>query len=183
MKRKIKNLIVKIQEYCKSYEEKVIDVMFCCSMIVGAVILGLIGFKGEEPKKIISSDIAYCKERIEKISKNDFWESVEIINQLEKKGYDVKIDYENSEITVSYVDEYSEEIVFSKNKNGFISYKVVNSSNVKNNQVIDAFVFGLIGVVIGPAVLIIIVLICGCIWCVVCYIIEWIQKIAVKIKK
>ena len=178
MKRRIKILIVKVQEYCKSHKKKVIDVVFYGSMIVGAVICGLIEFKGMEPKKIANSDIAYCKERIEKISENEFWESVEIINQLEKKGYDVKIDYKNSEIAVSYADENSEMVIFQKIKNEDISLKK-DLSDAKNNQIIYTILAGVIGVIGGPVVIIIIL----AIFLVICYIIEWIQKIAEKIKK
>lgn len=178
MKRRIKILIVKVQEYCKSHEKKVINVVFYGSMIVGAVIFGLIEFKGMEPKKIANSDIAYCKERIEKISENEFWESVEIINQLEKKGYDVKIDYKNSEIAVSYADENSEMVIFQKIKNEDISLKK-DLSDAKNNQIIYTILAGVIGVIGGPVVIIIIL----AIFLVICYIIEWIQKIAEKIKK
>ena len=178
MKRKIKNLIVKVQEYYKLHEKKVLDVVLCCSMIVGAVILGLIGFKGEEPKKIISSDIAYCKERIEKISKNEFWESVEIINQFEKKGYRVWIDYENSKITIDHVHGNSEMVIFQKIKNEDISLKK-DLSDAKNSQIIDTILAGFVGVIVGPVVIIIIL----AIFFVICYIIEWIQKNAEKIKK
>lgn len=178
MKRRIKILIVKVQEYCKSHKKKVIDVVFYGSMIVGAVICGLIEFKGMEPKKIANSDIAYCKERIEKISENEFWESVEIINQLEKKGYDVKIDYKNSEIAVSYADENSEMVIFQKIKNEDISLKK-DLSDAKNNQIIYTILAGVIGVIGGPVVIIIIL----AIFLVICYIIEWIQKNAEKIKK
>ena len=178
MKRRIKILIVKVQEYRKSHEKKVINVVFYGSMIVGAVIFGLIEFKGMEPKKIANSDIAYCKERIEKISENEFCESVEIINQLEKKGYDVKIDYKNSEIAVSYADENSEMVIFQKIKNEDISLKK-DLSDAKNNQIIYTILVGVIGVIGGPVVIIIIL----AIFLVICYIIEWIQKIAEKIKK
>lgn len=178
MKRKIKNLIVKIQEYCKLHEKKVIDVVFYCSMIVGAVIWVLIGFKFMEPKKMANSDIAYCKERIEKISKNEFWKSVAVINQLEKNGYDVEIDYENSEIIVSYADENSEEIIFQKTKNEDISLKK-HLSDARNMQIFYTLGTAFIGVVGGPVVFLIILVI----WCAVCYIIEWILKIAEKIKE
>lgn len=178
MKRRIKNLIVKIQEYCKSHKKKVIEVVFYGSMIVGAVIFGLIGFKFMEPKKIANSDIEYCKERIEKISKNDFWQSVAVINQLEKNGYDVEIDYENSEIIVSYADENSEEIIFQKTKNEDISLKK-DLSDARNMQIVDTLGVALLGVLGGPVVFFIILEI----WSVVCYIIEWIQKIAEKIKE
>lgn len=178
MKRKIKNLIVKIQEYCKLHKKTVENVAYSSSIIVGCVILGLIGFKCTEPKKMTSLDIDTCKERIEKIYKNDFCESVEIINQLEKKGYDVKIDYEKSEIKVSYADKNSEEIIFSKIKNGFISYKV-NSSNVKIEQMMATFGLGVGGVWIGPVGIAVVLAIFKS----VCYIIEWIKKIAEKIRK
>lgn len=174
MKRKIKNLIVKIQEYCKLHKKTVENVAYSSSIIVGCVILGLIGFKCTEPKKMTSLDIDTCKERIEKIYKNDFCESVEIINQLEKKGYDVKIDYEKSEIIVSYADENSEEIIFQKTKNEDISLEK-DLSDARNMQIVVA----LLGVLGSPVVLFIILVI----WSVVCYIIEWIKKIAEKIRK
>ncbi len=178
MKRKIKNLIVKIQEYCKLHNKTAFDVVFDCSIVVGIVILGLIGFLSLEPKKMTSSDIEYCKERIEKISKNEFWESVEIINQLEKKGYRVEIDYENSQITIDYAHENSEMIIFQKIKNEDISLKK-DFSDAKNNQIIGTILVAVVGAVGGPVVFLIIV----AIFLVICYIIERIQMIAEKIKE
>lgn len=174
MKRKIKKLL----DYCKSHEEKVFNAMFNSSMIIGAVIFGLIAFKYNEPKKMTSSDVEYCKERIEKISKNEFWESVEIINQLEKKGYRVWIDYENSKITIDHVHGNSEMVIFQKIKNEDISLKK-DLSDAKNNQIIDTILAGVVGVIVSPVVIIIIL----AIFFVICYIIEWIQKNAEKIKK
>lgn len=178
MKRRIKILIVKVQEYCQLHNKKAFDVVSDCSIVVGIVILGLIVFLSLEPKKMTSSDVEYCKERIEKISKNEFWESVEIINQLEKKGYHVWIDYENSKITIDHVHENSEMIIFQKIKNEDISLKK-DLSDAKNNQVIGTILAGAAGVIVGPVVIIIIL----AIFLVICYIIEWIQKIAEKIKK
>ena len=61
MNRKIKKLL----DYCKSHEEKVFNAMFNSSMIIGAVIFGLIAFKYNEPKKMTRSEVekaivAYC---------------------------------------------------------------------------------------------------------------------------
>ena len=152
MKRKIKNLIVKIQEYCKLHKNEVFKVVFRSSLIVcgigGTVIFGSIGFKLMEPKKMTSSDIGYCKERIEKISENNFWESGAVINLLEKEGYDVEMDYESSKITVSYANEESEKIIFSKTKSGFILYKV-DIHNVKYDQTMATFGLGFLGGIVG----------------------------------
>lgn len=178
MKRRIKILIVKVQEYCQLHNKTAFDVVFDCSIVVGIVILGLIEFLSLEPKKMTSSDVEYCKERIEKISKNEFWESVEIINQLEKKGYRVWIDYENSKITIDHVHGNSEMVIFQKIKNEDISLKK-DLSDAKNNQIIGTILAGVVGVIVGPVVIIIIL----AIFFVICYIIEWIQKIAEKIKK
>lgn len=174
MKRRIKKLL----DYRKSHEEKCFKAIFNSSMIIGAVIFGLIAFKYNEPKKMASSDIDYCKEKVEKISKNDLRDYVEVINQLKENGYEVSVDYENYKITVSYTDQNSEKIIFSKTKNENISYKR-DLSYAESNQIIVALVVGVIGSVGGPVALIII----SAIFLVICYIIEWIQKIAEKIKK
>lgn len=174
MKRKIKKLL----EYCKSHEEKVFNAVFNSSMIIGAVIFGLIAFKYMEPKKMTSSDIEYCKERIEKISKSNFWESVEIINQLEKKGYSVEIDYETFKITIDYVYRNSEKIIFQKTKNEDISFKQ-DYSNAENLKIIGTILVGAAGVIVGPVVITIIL----AIFLVIGYIIECIQEIAEEIKK
>lgn len=175
MKRKIKNLIVK---YCKLRNKTAYDVVLDCSKVVGIVILGLIGFLSVEPKKMTSSDIEYCKERIEKISKSNFWESVEIINQLGKKGYSVEIDYETFKITIGYAYRNSEKIIFQKTKNEDISFKQ-DYSNAENLQIIGTILVGAAGVIVGPVVITIIL----AIFLVIGYIIECIQEIAEEIKK
>ena len=170
--------IKKLLDYCKSHEEKVFNAMFNSSMIIGAVIFGLIAFKYNEPKKMTSSDVEYSNERKEKISKIEFWESVEINIQLEKKRYRVLIDFKISKITIDHVHGNSEMVIFQKIKNEDISLKK-DLSDAKNNQIIDTILAGVVGVIVGPVVIIIIL----AIFFVICYIIEWIQKNAEKIKK
>lgn len=51
MKRRIKILIVKVQEYCQLHNKTAFDVVSDCSIVVGIVILGLIVFLSLEPKK------------------------------------------------------------------------------------------------------------------------------------
>lgn len=67
--------------------------------------------------------------------------SVEIINQLEKKGYRVWIDYENSKITIDHVHGNSEMVIFQKIKNEDISLKK-DLSDAKNNQIIGTILAG-----------------------------------------
>ena len=95
-----------------------------------------------------------------------------------KKGYRVWIDYENSKITIDHVHGNSEMVIFQKIKNEDISLKK-DLSDAKNNQIIGTILAGAAGVIVGPVVIIIIL----AIFLVICYIIEWIQKIAEKIKK
>ena len=69
-------------------------------------------------------------------------------------------------------------IIFQKIKNEDISLKK-DLSDAKNNQIICTILAWAAGVIVGPVVIIIIL----AIFLVICYIIEWIQKIAEKIKK
>ncbi len=152
MKRKIKE---KVMAHFGEDKQAVFDTVVWCVIILCVVIAGVIGYKGSEPKKINGSDTKYAKEMVGKIVKDGFYSSADIINQMKKNGFDVKLDYNNTEIEVCYANKNSEKIIFSQNKDGVITSKVSNSET-KRKQIGTAISYGLSGILIGVAVLVVI---------------------------
>lgn len=177
MKRKVKDLIIKILEYSKLHEKMVFNVIFYASMIIAAIILGIIGFKYNKPEKVTNAEIEYFKGMVKELVNSKFKDSLKIIKKMEGKGYIVDLNYENSEVIINFTESTKGEIIFSNLSDDDISAKV-SYSEAKEEQQVTAIFIAAFGIVVGPiGVLVILVIIMG-----ICYIIEGVQKLKKKLK-
>lgn len=177
MKRKIKDLITKILEYCKSHEDMVYNIIIIASIIIGAIILGRISFNYSKPEKVTNAEIEYSKGMVKELVNSNFKDSLKIIKKMEEKGYKVDLNYEDSEVIISFTEGHKGEIIFSNLSYDDISVKV-SYSEAKENQLGGTILIALLGIIVGPIGLIVILVIMICI----CEIIKGFQKLKKKLK-
>lgn len=176
MKRKIKDFITKILEYCKSHKNMVYNIIIIASMIIAAIILGITGFNYHKPEKVTNAEIEYSKGMVKELVNSNFKDSLKIIKKMEEKGYKVDLNYEDSEVIINFTG-IKGEIIFSNLSDDDISYEV-SYSEAKENQLGNTIVIAFLGIIVGPIGLLVILVIMICIL----YIIEGVQKLKKKLK-
>ena len=150
MKRKIQKGKREVEN---SESNRVSSAVILGIAILIIVIFGVFGYKIAEPKKMKKADTEYSKMMVGKLFETNFLNSVDIINQMKKKGFDVKLDYDNAKIEVDYAHGNSEKIIFSKKrKDGVISIK-----DAKSEQRDKAIICGMGGVMTDLTILLIII--------------------------
>ena len=144
MKRKIESLERKLYEYL--LVKRNFNIIMISFIIVVAMIFFVISLKINKPIEVTTYDVEYSRGIVNELVDSDFIDGMNIINKMENKGYFV--DYENSEIIISFAEVNKGKIIFSELTDNKVPAKI-SYLEAKQKCIEKTIIFLFLGALLG----------------------------------